>query len=62
MLDGFEKELIAALALVLMVWLGASLEPTDYRRAVSLETGVQMRPSQSRSFWPRFQRPSTTPC
>ncbi|MFW2388943.1 MAG: bile acid:sodium symporter family protein, partial [Polyangiales bacterium] len=34
MLDGFEKALIAALTLVLMVGMGASLQPADYRRAL----------------------------
>jgi BASS family bile acid:Na+ symporter len=34
MLSGLDKALIAALTLVLMVGMGASLTPTDYRRAL----------------------------
>jgi BASS family bile acid:Na+ symporter len=40
MLGGFEKGLIAALTLVLMVGMGASLQPADYRRALEQPRAV----------------------
>lgn len=40
MLDGFEKSLIAALTLVLMIGMGASLQPADYRRALDQPRAV----------------------